>query len=153
MKYTNSKRLKLQQIEIDQSYIEKLYTDCNILYFENKLPPIDLKIIKSSTVNGDFTYDINFDDFKLSNMFIQINAANKRTRKNLIATMVHEMLHYKVALELSPDDIKKAVWYYKDNQVDKFNELMYAGEYAHTGKWLDYANAINNTYKLDIHLK
>ena len=153
MKYTNNKRLILQQVQVDQSYVEKLFSDCNWLYFDNKLPVIPIKLINSATVNGNFNFDVDFNTNQLNNMFIEINAKNKRTRSKLIATMVHEMLHYKVALEISESDIKKAVWYFKDGQQDKFNELMYAANYAHTGKWLDYANTINNKYKLNINLK
>lgn len=153
MKYTNSKRLQVQQVEITQSYVEKLFNDCNLLYFNNKLPPIPITLITSTIVNGDFTYDINFETNMLLNMQIQINTSNRRTRNKLIATMVHEMLHYKVALELTPEEIKRAGWYYKDGQLEKFNEIMHAGQYAHTNKWLEYANTINNTYNLNINLK
>lgn len=153
MKYTTSKRLKIQKIQINQSYIEKLFDDCNKLYFNNKLPKLPINLITSSKVNGDFTFDVDFNINKITNMSIQINALNERSNNRLTATMVHEMLHYKVALELSEDEIKKAVWYYNDGQIDLFNKIMYADKYAHTGKWLDYVNEINSVYKLNINLK
>lgn len=153
MKYTNTKKLQAQKMEITPAIIEKLFDDCNTLYFENKLPKIPITTINSTEINGNFIYDIDFDNATLTNMYIQINVANKRTRDKLINTMVHEMIHYLVATELSQDELKKAIWYFKDNQLDLFNKIMYSGEYAHTNKWLDYAKTINNKYSLNVQLK
>lgn len=153
MKYTNNKRLHSQLTELNQEFAEKLFKDCNILYFNNELPDIPITLIKSDTVNGNFTFNIDFNTNSLNNLSIQLNTKNKRTKNKLIATMVHEMLHYKVALEITADDIKRAIWYYNNEQIDKFNEIMYAEKHAHSKNWLKYANIINNKYNLDINLK
>lgn len=151
MKYTNKKRLAVQEFEITKELAENLFAECNKLFFNSELPDIPIEIISSDTLNGDFKYDVDFGHGKLTNFKIQISNSRKRTKCKYVSTMVHEMLHYLVVSEITPDIIDEAIWYYKDNNTDKFNELLYNDKYAHTGKWLAQADYINKVYGIKIN--
>ncbi len=151
MKYTNTKRIKEQVVIINQAYVEKLFNDCNLLYFENKLTPIPINIINSVEVNGDFTFNIDFDKKVIDSMVIQINQLRPRTQNQLISTMVHEMIHYVVTSQFKPELIDEAIWYYKNNNREKFDQLLLVGKYAHSGKWAEVAKSLVDKYNLKIN--
>lgn len=151
MQYTNKKRLAVQEFEITQELAENLYAECNRLFFNNDLPHIPIEIITDDDINGDFKYDVDFENGKLNNFRIQISNARKRTKAKYISTIVHEIIHYLVVSEITPATIDEAIWYYKDNNQDKFDELLYNNKYAHTGKWSTKADYINKVYGIKIN--
>lgn len=100
MQYTNKKRLKIQEIEINDEIASSLFLECNRLFFDNKIPEIPIEIIESDTMNGDLKYDVDLNNKTISNYRIQISKSRKRTKKAFISTMIHEMLHYEVVSEI-----------------------------------------------------
>ena len=64
--------------------------------------------------------------------------------------MLHEMLHYKVFLELTGGEIAAAFDAYNKENTDLFNKILYLENYAHGNKWNSYVTDINNKYNLKI---
>lgn len=151
MKYTNKKRLAVQEIEMTSELATDIFTECNRLFFNSELPDLPIEIINDPTVNGDFKYDIDFGHKVITNYKIQISNARKRTKAKFISTMIHEILHYKVISNLSEETIKRAIWYHEDGNIDQFNQLLYNDKYAHTNEWLTYADNINKLYGIKIN--
>ena len=151
MQYTNKKRLNVQEFEINEEIASNLFLECNRMFFDNKIPEIPIEIIESDTLNGDLKYDVNMDKKSISNYKIQISKSRKRTKKAFISTMIHEMLHYEVISEIPKERIDEAVWYYHEGDIEKFNKLLYADKYAHTGEWALKADNINKLYGIKIN--
>lgn len=151
MKYTNKKRQAVQEFEITQADAENLFAECNRLFFNNDLSEIPIAITNSQTMNGDFKYDVDFESKKLTNFRIEISNNRLRTKSKYMATMIHEMLHYQIIANITPDTINEAIWYYYENNNDKFNELLYNDKFAHTGEWLEKAETINKLYGIKIN--
>lgn len=151
MQYTNKKRLKVQEFEINDEIASSLFLECNRLFFDNKLPEIPIEIIESDTLNGDLKYDVDLNKKSISNYKIQISKSRKRTKKAFISTMVHEMLHYEVVSEIPKEQIDQAAWYYQEGDLDTFNKLLYNDKYAHSGEWAVKADNINKLYGIKIN--
>lgn len=151
MQYTNKKRLNAQEFEINDEIAANIFAECNRLFFDNKLPEIQIEIIESDTLNGDLKYDVDLDKKSISNYKIQISKSRKRTKKAFISTMIHEMLHYEVVSEIPEEQIDQAAWYYQEGDVDKFNKLLYNDIYAHSGEWAVKADNINKLYGIKIN--
>ena len=86
----------------------------------------------------------------LKNPRIEIYKTHKRPYEALERTMLHEMVHYKVFLELTGTEIAAAFNAYNTENTDLFNKILYLENYAHENKWNSYITDINNKYNLKI---
>lgn len=136
--------------ELTEKYLNKTFDACNNMYFDNSLIKIPVIIIDDPDVNGYFKFDIDFENRILKNPRIEISKNHKRPYEAIEKTMLHEMTHYKVFLELTGSDISAAFDAYNSKNMDLFNKILYLENYAHQNKWNFYIDAINNKYKLNI---
>ena len=120
------------------------------MYFDNSLIKIPVILIDNPDINGYFKFDIDFKNKLLNNPRIEISKAHKRPYEAIERTMLHEMIHYKVFLELTGNEISTAFDAYETKNMELFNKILYLEEFAHQNKWSNYINAINNKYKLNI---
>ena len=111
---------------------------------------IPVTVIENETVNGYFKFDIDFENKILKNPRIEISKTHKRPYEALERTMLHEMVHYKVFLELTGVEIAAAFDAYNTENTDLFNKILYLENYAHENKWNSYITYINNKYNLKI---
>lgn len=139
-----------EHFELTEKYLSKIFDTCNNLYFENSLIKIPVTVIENETVNGYFKFDIDFENKILKNPRIEISKTHKRPYEALERTMLHEMVHYKVFLELTGDEIAAAFDAYNTENTDLFNKILYLENYAHENKWNSYITYINNKYNLKI---
>lgn len=139
-----------EHFELTEKYLSKIFDTCNNLYFENSLIKIPVTVIENETVNGYFKFDIDFENKILKNPRIEISKTHKRPYKALERTMLHEMVHYKVFLELTDAEIVAAFDAYNTENTDLFNKILYLENYAHENKWNSYITDINNKYNLKI---
>ena len=63
------------------------------------------------------------------------------------------MIHYKIMSEIPQSDIKQALWYKDDGDMETYNKLMFQDEYVHSDKFKNIASLINKIYDLNIHLR
>lgn len=139
-----------KHFELSENYLSKIFDACNNLYFENSLIKIPVTVIENETVNGYFKFDIDFENKILKNPRIEISKTHKRPYEALERTMLHEMVHYKVFLELTGVEIAAAFDAYNTENTDLFNKILYLENYAHENKWNSYITYINNKYNLKI---
>lgn len=139
-----------EHFELTEKYLSKIFDTCNNLYFENSLIKIPVTVIENETVNGYFKFDIDFENKILKNPRIEISKTHKRPYEALERTMLHEMVHYKVFLELTGVEIAAAFDAYNTENTDLFNKILYLENYAHENKWNSYITYINNKYNLKI---
>ena len=139
-----------EHFELTEKYLSKIFDTCNNLYFENSLIKIPVTVIENETVNGYFKFDIDFENKILKNPRIEISKTHKRPYEALERTMLHEMVHYKVFLELTGDEIAAAFDAYNTENTDLFNKILYLENYAHKNKWNSYITNINNKYNLKV---
>lgn len=139
-----------EHFELTEKYLSKIFDTCNNLYFENSLIKIPVTVIENETVNGYFKFDIDFENKILKNPRIEISKTHKRPYGALERTMLHEMVHYKVFLELTGAEIATAFDAYNTENTDLFNKILYLENYAHENKWNSYITYINNKYNLKI---
>lgn len=132
--------------------ILEMVAECNRLYFGNMLKPCAIQI-KDMYNYGEFHCDIDEKHNVIVNPLIVINISKARSKKKFMATIAHELLHYKVMSEIPTADIERAVELKNKGNLDIFNEIMFQDRYAHTGKWKTLAEDINRIYKLNIHLR
>ena len=135
---------------LTEKYLEKIFDACNNMYFENSLTKIPVKIIDSEDANGYFKFDIDPENRILKNPRIEISKTHKLPYEILERTMIHEMVHYKIFLDLTEDEIFMAFNAYKFGNDELFNRLLGLGKYGHSGKWEEYIRNINNKYNLKI---
>ena len=139
-----------EHFELTEKYLSKIFDTCNNLYFENSLIKIPVTVIENETVNGYFKFDIDFENKILKNPRIEISKTHKRPYEALERTMLHEMVHYKVFLELTGAEIAAAFNAYNTENTDLFNKILYLENYAHENKWNSYITNINNKYNLKV---
>lgn len=139
-----------EHFELTEKYLSKIFDTCNNLYFENSLIKIPVTVIENETVNGYFKFDIDFENKILKNPRIEISKTHKRPYEALERTILHEMVHYKVFLELTSVEIAAAFDAYNTENTDLFNKILYLENYAHENKWNSYITYINNKYNLKI---
>lgn len=139
-----------EHFELTEKYLSKIFDTCNDLYFENSLIKIPVTVIENETVNGYFKFDIDFENKILKNPRIEISKTHKRPYEALERTILHEMVHYKVFLELTGVEIAAAFDAYNTENTDLFNKILYLENYAHENKWNSYITDINNKYNLKI---
>ncbi len=139
-----------KHFELTEKYLSKIFDACNNMYFDNSLIKIPVNIIDSSEVNGYFKFDIDFENKILKNPRIEISKTHKRPYEALERTMLHEMLHYRIFLELTGGEIAAAFDAYNKENTDLFNKILYLENYAHGNKWNSYVTDINNKYNLKI---
>lgn len=139
-----------KHFELTEKYLSKIFDACNNLYFENSLIKIPVTVIENETVNGYFKFNIDFENKILKNPRIEISKTHKRPYAALERTMLHEMVHYKVFLELTGTEIAAAFNAYNTENTDLFNKILYLENYAHENKWNSYITYINNKYNLKI---
>lgn len=139
-----------EHFELTEKYLSKIFDTCNNLYFENSLIKIPVTVIENETVNGYFKFDIDFENKILKNPRIKISKTHKRPYEALERTILHEMVHYKVFLELTSVEIAAAFDAYNTENTDLFNKILYLENYAHENKWNSYITYINNKYNLKI---
>ena len=139
-----------EHFELTEKYLSKIFDTCNNLYFENSLIKIPVTVIENETVNGYFKFDIDFENKILKNPRIEISKTHKRPYEALERTILHEMVHYKVFLELTSVEIAAAFDAYNTENTDLFNKILYLENYAHENKWNSYITDINNKYNLKI---
>ena len=140
-----------KNFELTDKYLNKLFDALNNIYFDNALIKIPVNIIENNEVNGYFKFDVDFQNKILKNPRIEISKTHKRPYEALEKTLLHEMIHYKVFLELTGDEINSAFNAYNDKNIDLFNKILYLENYAHENKWNFYVNDINNKYNLNIN--
>ena len=139
-----------EHFELSEKYLSKIFDACNNLYFENSLIKIPVTVIENETVNGYFKFDIDLENKILKNPRIEISKTHKRPYEALERTMLHEMVHYKVFLELTGAEIAAAFDAYNTENTDLFNKILYLENYAHENKWNSYVTNINNKYNLKV---
>lgn len=138
------------KFELTEKYLNTIFDSCNNMYFDNFLIKIPVIVIENNDVNGYFKFDIDFENKILKNPRIEISKSHKRPYEAIERTMLHEMVHYKVFLELTGGEIAAAFDAFNTKNMELFNKILYLEDYAHQNKWSNYINAINNKYKLNI---
>lgn len=138
------------KFELTEKYLNTIFDSCNNIYFNNSLTKIPVIVIENNDVNGYFKFDIDFENKILQNPRIEISKSHKRPYEAIERTMLHEMVHYKVFLELTSGEIAAAFDAFKTKNMELFNKILYLENYAHQNKWSNCINAINNKYKLNI---
>ena len=128
-----------KHFELTEKYLSKIFDACNNLYFENSLIKIPVTVIENETVNGYFKFDIDFENKILKNPRIEISKTHKRPYEALERTMLHEMFHYKVFLELTGAEIVAAFDAYNTENTDSF-----------VGYWSLVATAIAKAKMIDV---
>lgn len=135
---------------LSENFLNKTFDVLNDIYFENSLIKIPVILVDNTEINGCFKFDVDFEHRLLKNPRIEISSTHKRPYAALEQTMIHEMVHYKVFLELTNEDISSAFDACESKNTELFNKLLYLDDFSHTNKWLTYIDAINNKYKLRI---
>lgn len=138
------------KFELTEKYLNTIFDSCNNMYFDNSLIKIPVIVIENNDVNGYFKFDIDFENKILKNPRIEISKSHKRPYEAIERTILHEMVHYKVFLELTGGEIAAAFDAFNTKNMELFNKILYLEDYAHQNKWSNYINAINNKYKLNI---
>lgn len=138
------------KFELTEKYLNTIFDSCNNMYFDNSLIKIPVIVIENNDVNGYFKFDIDFENKILKNPRIEISKSHKRPYEAIERTMLHEMVHYKVFLELTGGEIAAAFDAFNTKNMELFNKILYLENHAHQNKWSNYINAINNKYKLNI---
>lgn len=138
------------KFKLTQKYLEKTFDACNTIYFNNELIKIPILLTEDDSANGYFKFDIDFKNRLLNNPRIEISNKHRSKFVDLEQTILHEMIHYKVFMELSGEEINAAFSAYETKNTELFNRLLYLGDFAHINKWQEYKNSINNKYKMNI---
>ena len=128
-----------------------MFAECNRLYFNDELKEIPIEFEHNDVNYGEFYYDITPKG--IDNCHIKIADNHERTKKEYVSTLVHEMIHYKIMSEIPQSDIKQALWYKDDGDMETYNKLLLQGEYVHSDKFKNIASLINKIYDLNIHLR
>lgn len=153
MKFINKKRREVQQITPTVELLQEMFAECNHLYFCDSLKPISIITFESNDNYGEFRCNLNEKNACLDNLQIAINISKPRTKSEYEATLIHEMIHYKVMSNLSSTTIKKSLWHKRNGDSELADKILYQGNYAHTNEWKTLAEDINRVYKLNIHLR
>ena len=121
----------------------EILNNCLQNYFK-QLKPIPISV-EPIDVFGIFKFDISVNSF--TNPRIIISNKNVRTENSYKNTILHELIHYSVFSELTPNEITNAIL---SNDQDLFDRITETGKYAHGEKWNSKRIAINNIYNLNI---
>ena len=134
---------------LTEQYLKKMFDSCNNMYFDNELIPIPVYIIDDETVNGYFKFDVDYENKLLKNPRIEIS---KKPVPYIMRekTMIHEMAHYKVFLDLSQEEINSAFNAHASGNMEDFYKILAMGDYGHNEKWKNVVETINNKYKLNV---
>lgn len=152
MKIQNDKRRAAQLVAPSELNLQQMFAECNHLYFNDQLKEIPVEFEDNDVNYGEFYCDI-CKDATIQNMHIKIAQNHSRTLNEYKSTLVHEMIHYQIMSEIPQIDIKKALWYKEDGDIETYNKLLYQDNYIHSDKFKEIATLINNLYGLNIHLK
>lgn len=151
MKIANDKRRAAQIVQPKDLNLQMMFAECNHLYFNDELKEIPIEFEPNNINYGEFYYDITPKG--IDNCHIKIANNHERTKKEYLSTLVHEMIHYKIMSEITQSDIKQALWYKDDGDMETYNKLLFQGEYVHSDKFKNIASLINKIYDLNIHLR
>lgn len=134
-------------------YLKHLFKSYNCMFFDNSLPEIPVIIIDSNTLNGSFKFDYDDKYRILKNPRIEISFSNQYTYNELETTMIHEMAHYKVFLNLTSETISKAFDAYDNNDIETFKILLAMDKYGHSDSWKSIINELNHKYNIKIDIR
>lgn len=136
-----------QKIELNDSFIYEAYKKFNAMYFNNKLPDINLKLEESNDTDGVFVFTIDWTNRKFNPLYIKLNPGIANSYSNFRSTLVHEMLHFYVHCfvdELTEEEWREAAFYYIRRKINKaFSILKCSDSTSHSGNWLKLAKQLN----------
>ena len=142
-----------EDFELNEESLKQYFELFNEKYFNNELPPIELKLTtikeaKNKYAIGDTKIDTDLEHDKLCVNEIIINENRIHGFIGFRNTLVHEMIHYYVIMKNPPkkylknnnDDLKTTVdAVHRILKIEKIN--------SHNGEWLKMANNLNKQFK------
>lgn len=158
-----------EYFELNEESLKKYFNLFNEKYFNNELPPIELKLTtikdaKNKYAIGDMNFEINTELNKIKPLNIIINNNRIHVFNGFRNTLVHEMIHYWVILNFPPNELLWKIFhkFEKESTItnpfeyrNKMYEILHLSkDKSHEGKWQEMADKLNNKFKeLNVTIK